>query len=154
MNTADRSIALLDAALRRRFRFVGFFPDSPPIKGVLRRWLAATQKEFGWVADVVDAANAKLPQRDLQIGPSYFMTPGGLTETWVERIWKYSVMPYIEEQFFGETERILGYDLAQIRAALTIDVTDANSHSSVGETELVSTATGEDGPTSLAVDEP
>ena len=39
MNTADRSIAMIDAALRRRFHFHPFFPASEPIEGTLRRFL-------------------------------------------------------------------------------------------------------------------
>ena len=118
MNTADRSIALLDAALRRRFHFIEFFPDRPPMKGLLRRWLEANGlKDMMYVADVVDYANALLPDRNLQIGPSYFMRPN-LDREWFERIWKYSVMPYIEEQFFDEPERVEEFELDRLEAAL------------------------------------
>ena len=86
MNTADRSIALVDLALRRRFYFVEFHPDSEPIKGVLRRWLKVKAPGMEWVADVVERANERLgADRHAAIGPSYFMKDG-LDEDAVERI--------------------------------------------------------------------
>ena len=101
MNTADRSIALVDLALRRRFAFVDFSTNEEPIKGLLRRWLWA--KDLGgmeWVADVVERANGKLDDHHAAIGPSHFMRPD-LDEATVERIWKHHVLPYIEEHLFG-----------------------------------------------------
>ena len=103
MNTTDRSIALVDAALRRRFYFFGFFPDEPPIQGLLGRWLKENNPEAMWVADLVDVANHELKDRHLGIGPSYFMkkdTP--LDENRVRFIWEQGVIPYIEEQCFGD----------------------------------------------------
>lgn len=114
MNTADRSIALIDAALRRRFYFVPFFPDQPPIQGILHRWLKARQPDMTWVADVVDLANSQLGERHLAIGPSYFMKTG-LTEEWVTMIWKHAVIPYLEEHFFGQADRIAAFELEGLR---------------------------------------
>ncbi|MYE31934.1 MAG: AAA domain-containing protein [Chloroflexi bacterium] len=113
MNTADRSIALVDAALRRRFWFEGFFPDKPPIEGLLRLWLEEQQPGAEWVADLVDLANQHLDDRDAAIGPSYFMDPDHeLDDERVRRIWRRAVMPYVEEQCYGEDEKLrsLQYD--------------------------------------------
>lgn len=118
MNTADRSIALVDTALRRRFHFVAFFPDAPPIDAVLRRWLADRSPELLWVADVVDRANAELADRNLAIGPSHFLKDG-LTERHVERAWKASVLPFLEEHFFGDPEQLRRFDLARLRRGST-----------------------------------
>jgi 5-methylcytosine-specific restriction enzyme B len=117
MNTADRSIALLDAALRRRFFFIPLFPDRAPVHGVLRRYLAKHRPELDWVADVVDLANAKLADRDAAIGPSYFMTPN-LDDEWVRRIWQFAVIPYLEERLIGETMRVDQFALDRLRDEL------------------------------------
>ena len=114
MNTADRSIALVDLALRRRFYFVEFDPSEEPIKGLLRRWLADNAPGMGWVADAVDAANDLLGDTQAAIGPSYFMKEG-LDVADVERIWKHAVLPYVAEQFFGEPERLAEFALDRLR---------------------------------------
>lgn len=113
MNSADRTIALLDAALRRRFHFVPFFPHEPPVEGLLRRWLQQHRPELEWVADVVDHANARLDERDLAIGPSHFLRHD-LDDEWVRLIWDHSIVPYIQEQFFSEPERWQEFDFDKL----------------------------------------
>ena len=101
MNTADRSIALVDLALRRRFHFVEFHPDDDPIRGLLRRYLLEKSPDMEWVSNVVERANKLLwEDRHAAIGPSYFMKPD-LKEADVERIWEHNVRPYIQELLFS-----------------------------------------------------
>ena len=128
MNTADRSIALVDLALRRRFHFVEFHPDQPPIQGLLRRYLDANAPAMVWVADVVDRANDLLrDDRHAAIGPSYFMRPG-LDDAAVRRIWRYSVLPYIEERLFGDPAGRLGeFDLDKLRGVAAAADTDTDT---------------------------
>ena len=116
MNTADRSIALVDAALRRRFHFIPFFPNHGPMAGLLDRWLER-EGEPAWVGELVAHVNDEL-ERDLggphlQLGASHFMKHG-LTQETLRRIWQYDIEPFIEDQFFGDAASIDRYRFAQV----------------------------------------
>jgi MoxR-like ATPase len=118
MNTADRSIALMDAALRRRFYFVDFYPDRAPVEGLLDRWLKRHGLEQrGWISDVVDRANAKLDDSEAAIGPSHFLLkdPSDLDEDRIERIWNHAVLPYLQERLMGEPDRLKEFRLDLLR---------------------------------------
>ena len=123
MNTADRSIALVDLALRRRFHFVEFHPDKPPVRGLLRRWLDENAPDMAWVAEVVDRANEKLDDRQAAIGPSYFMKPD-LDNEMVDLIWEHNVLPYVEERFYGEHDRLEEFRLDKLRGDVNPDGSD------------------------------
>ena len=116
MNTADRSIALLDAALRRRFSFIPFFPDRAPVEGLLRRWLRQNRPDMAWVADVVDLANERLADRNGAIGPSFFLK-ADLDDARLARIWRHEIEPYLEDHLLDEPERLREFDLGVLRAA-------------------------------------
>ncbi len=85
MNTADRSIALMDVALRRRFTFEELMPDAGVIRSALRMRVPS-KALIELVADVFDALNDRirfLYDRDHQLGHSYFLeitSVGGLRQ--------------------------------------------------------------------------
>jgi 5-methylcytosine-specific restriction protein B len=141
MNTADRSIALIDAAMRRRFHFVPFFPHLPPIDDVLRRWLEANDEPPN-LASFLAAVNAELlgdVGEHLLVGPSHFMKKH-LDSDELRRIWTYNVFPLIEEMFWGQTARVdhWRWDAVRTRFAAQLGVApsiDDASGDGVGETE-------------------
>lgn len=117
MNTADRSIGLIDAALRRRFHFKALFPSRPPLDGLLERWLRDHAPAMSGVAGDVDRLNQKLRERfgdHLQVGHSYFMSPD-LDDARLERIWEVDILPFLEDQLFGKEDELASYRLAAIR---------------------------------------
>jgi hypothetical protein len=114
MNTADRSIALMDVALRRRFTFEEMMPDANIIQQELER-AGVPQPLQDLVTKVFKGLNQRLRyiyDREHQIGHAYFLgvrTLGDLRQVFAERI-----LPLLQEYFFGQWDKValvLGYPL-------------------------------------------
>jgi 5-methylcytosine-specific restriction enzyme B len=105
MNTADRSIALVDAAMRRRFYFVELAPGAEPIKGLLSRWLAARDLD-DTPSRLLSELNSRLSEPDAAIGPSYLMTDDVSKPGRLEMIWQHAILPLLEERFVGGHEKL------------------------------------------------
>lgn len=97
MNTADRSIALLDVALRRRFAFVEVMPVP-----TLLHTVAGVD-----VATLLSRLNnrlAALLDRNYQIGHSFFLDAHDLAG--LRFAWYYRVIPLLQEYFASDGERL------------------------------------------------
>ncbi len=118
MNTADRSIALVDAAMRRRFAFLSMHPQDPHLADLLADWLAARDRDDR-PARLLAALNERISDRDYRIGPSYLMNESSATDLGLERIWRTSILPLLEEHHVGDgidVER--RYGLPALRRAM------------------------------------
>ncbi len=102
MNTADRSIALVDHALRRRFAFIALQPDW----AVLRRFHAHHQSGFVVepLVTLLQRINRQIGDAQYAIGHSFFMRTD-LAET-LPDIWQLEIEPYLEEIFFDQLEAV------------------------------------------------
>ncbi|RIJ60189.1 AAA family ATPase [Clavibacter phaseoli] len=106
MNTADRSISLVDAAIRRRFSFVELHPAEEPVRGLIDRWSAANDHEVSRGA-LLRLLNDRIGEldRDFQIGPSYLMGPSARTESGLAGIWDHDILPLLDEHYYGRYSR-------------------------------------------------
>jgi 5-methylcytosine-specific restriction protein B len=124
MNTADRSIKLLDAALRRRFAFIELMPEVDPLAG-------------GKVGDLdlaaflggLNARIAKTEGREKQIGHSFLLDSDGqpvsTIEEFAQRV-RYEILPLLQEYAYDdyvELESYLGPRLVNAKEQLlNVDV--------------------------------
>jgi 5-methylcytosine-specific restriction protein B len=118
MNTADRSIARIDTAMRRRFAFIELDPRIPPVQGLLSRWLTVNNLP-NEPARLLDALNARLADADVSIGPSYLMKKAIYERAdGLDRVWQYEVMPLLEDLFYGQRDLDEQYGLTGLRKVI------------------------------------
>ena len=99
MNTADRSIALLDHALRRRFSFLSLAPNYD----VLRRFHADASYDIEPLIQLLERVNAQIGNAHFALGTTYFLAPN--LETVLQDIWEMEVEPYLTAYFFDQPDQ-------------------------------------------------
>lgn len=114
MNTADRSIALVDHALRRRFAFIELAPNF----ALLRRYHQRQQTDFAVDAllAILQQSNEWIADPHYSLGHTHFLRPNLRTE--IADIWQMEIEPYLSEFFFDQPERVEEFRWAFVRDKL------------------------------------
>ena len=102
MNTADRSIALVDNALRRRFAFIPIYPNYE----VLRQYHHREKTNFpvDKLTSILEDVNRAINNKHYELGISFFLTKT-LAED-IQDIWQMEIEPYLEEYFFDNQAKM------------------------------------------------
>jgi len=107
MNTADRSLAIMDYALRRRFYFVDIKCETKR----LEEWLnengceLKTSEIIGAIENMNKQIEEEMHSKDFAIGHSYFMREG-LDSEKLEEVMDFGVKPLLKEYFFDKEEKV------------------------------------------------
>jgi len=113
MNTADRSIALVDHALRRRFAFLGLLPNHD----VLRNRHANTSGiDVEGLIGVLEKLNSAIADPHYEVGISFFCGPDLAAS--IGDIWEMEIEPYIEEYFFDRRSVFTEFRWTKVRDAI------------------------------------
>jgi 5-methylcytosine-specific restriction protein B len=124
MNSTDRSLAMIDYALRRRFYFWRLMPTESGQAPVLRRWLDAQSEVSPLGRARLHDAFVELNERisgnlgeDYQIGHSYFMLGNGEIEDPAAhaRVWRHAIEPLLREYFHTRSDA--GATIEQLRVS-------------------------------------
>jgi 5-methylcytosine-specific restriction protein B len=110
MNTADRSLAMIDYALRRRFSFFSMKPGFSTEQ--FRKYQEDFHNEtFDALIEQVETLNKEIARDDALgegfcIGHSYFCEQKACTEEWMRSVVDYDILPMLEEYWFDDRQKV------------------------------------------------
>lgn len=99
MNTADRSIALMDTALRRRFEFVEMMPEYDTLNKTIIEGI-----NVGEMLKTINERIEYLYDRDHTIGHAYFINVSDIKT--LANVFKNKILPLLQEYFYNDWEKI------------------------------------------------
>ncbi len=121
MNTADRSIALVDHALRRRFAFIPLKPNYDILLNFHRR----KGMDAAGLVETLQRLGAAIADEHYAIGISYFMR-ADLSDH-LEPIWRGEIEPYLEELFFDRRSIADGFRWERISQEVMLTESNASN---------------------------
>ncbi len=116
MNTADRSLAMIDYALRRRFAFFEFSPAFET-EGFRRYRQDKNNKKFDNLIATIGKLNTAIENdetlgRGFRIGHSYFCTENEIGDMWLNSVVTYEIVPLLNEYWFDEPSKVRDWECA------------------------------------------
>lgn len=123
MNTADRSLAMIDYALRRRFAFFEFEPAFAT-EGFKTYQASIANRKFDSLIDTVAAMNKAISEdaslgSGFRVGHSYFCTGDVVDDAWLSGLVEYELVPLIKEYWFDEPSTVEQWML-KLRSAIHV----------------------------------
>lgn len=110
MNTADRSLAMIDYALRRRFAFYKLEPafDSDGFQAIMSE---TSNPKFNALVNQIEALNEAISKDEslgdgFRIGHSYLCADEEVTDEWLSAVVEYELLPLLDEYWFDESSKI------------------------------------------------
>lgn len=113
MNTADRSIALVDHALRRRFAFIHLRPQYD----ILRQYHEVRGTDVSGLIDTLRQLNTQIGDPHYEVGASFFLVKE--LRAHLEDIWRMEIEPYLEEYFFDQPQKAAPFRWNAIKDRVT-----------------------------------
>jgi len=121
MNTADRSLAMIDYALRRRFAFFDMEPAFSS-DGFKNRQAAIQNVKFDALVSMVESLNKAIAEDaslglGFRIGHSYFCTSEMVDDAWLSSVVEFELIPLLLEYWFDEPSKVESWS-ARLRGAV------------------------------------